>query len=101
MNHSQTPRLTEPLPQPDENVTLWETPEQLPMCWNCGVRPLRSRTSKLCPTCYGAGADPIWIPCTQHGWDHVARRTRRGQSSYTCRRGYINATDSGDEFTNY
>lgn len=54
-------------------------------CWGCGSEPIRPGDGeRLGWNCYRAGTDPHWIPCTHHEHDHVARRTWRGQQSFTC-----------------
>lgn len=69
------PGLT-PEPEPE--------PPRGPLCWHCATTRLTRRDDRLCPACARAGADPIWIPCTRPGHDHVRRRRVRGQQHFTC-----------------
>lgn len=59
-------------------------PAELILCWHCATNRPRPG-SRLCGTCEHAGADPVWVPCTGHGNDHLSKRTRRGQQTFTCR----------------
>lgn len=54
------------------------------MCWGCGSHP-GHLGDRLCLNCSRQGVDPHWIPCTWPEHTHVARRTWRGQQSFTCR----------------
>lgn len=74
-NHNQATTADSESPADSHPVSL--------MCWNCGSAHARKR-ERLCDRCHAAGADPHWIPCTAHGWEHVSRRTRRGQQAFTC-----------------
>ncbi|MBN6754262.1 hypothetical protein JRG18_12300 [Kocuria palustris] len=83
-------RAPEPAPaQPGsaEQPTLPGMPApsapQHPPCHHCGTR-VRPITDRLCEHCRDIGADPIWIPCTIPGHDHVQHRRRIGQTTFTC-----------------
>lgn len=53
------------------------------LCWHCQAHP-QEKGSKICRPCRKAGIDPLFIPCTAHGWDHVRKRTGPGRHLFTC-----------------